>query len=112
VRTGFDAIAASYSRATIIGMAAAANASKMIERFILDRRADGQEAWCPLLRATISRRTCAERHQRDHTSVWFGNQTDALASPQDKKCNACELGRIVARRLGVERTRRGRRRSS
>jgi hypothetical protein len=84
----------------------AGQSAEQIEQFIRERRARGEETWCPQLRAVISKRACVERHLRDHTSRWFGRETDALATPQDKKCNACGLGRLYARRLGAKGGRR------
>lgn len=81
----------------------------MIECFLLERRRRGDEFWCPIQRATISRQECAARHLRDHSSRWYGRETDALASPQDKRCNRCGMGRLQARRLGCASGRRNRR---
>jgi hypothetical protein len=92
----------------------AGESAEQIERFIRERRARGEEAWCPLHRAVISKRACVERHLRDHTSRWFGRETDALATPQDKACNACGLGRLYSQRLGAKggRKRAARRRGN
>ena len=73
----------------------------MIEKFLIDRRKRGDELWCPEQRATISRQECAARHLRDHSSRWFGRESDALATPQDRKCNECGMGRLQARKLGT-----------
>jgi hypothetical protein len=58
---------------------------------------------CPVLSARISQGECAKRFVRQNLKRCFGGHvTDALATPLDKRCNACPVGRHRAERIAAQ----------
>jgi hypothetical protein len=57
---------------------------------------------CPKLKATLSYGACAKRYVRRTLSRWFGKETDSLATPLDRVCWECPVGRLRHERLSKE----------